>query len=293
MTPLTDREEEVRSLVAGGLGTEEVAARLSISKRTVEAHLHNVFRKLGVRRRDQLGAALDRVQGPVPSVVDLDAALELKAENERLTRQVASYDAAMRQLIERHFPLFEERVEMTVTIGGSAGEDVVAERHWSTPKPYLPCRVARPIRPRGAAIPYDDLSLTCEVVGRDVGVNVQPIPEPGDRLLVLLFFQPGLHASTEWVLHYRAPGLFDALRSTGEQTLTWSTNTLDNPSTPGIGDVTFYFDFPGDDGADVTQDRQTGDLKEDRLPGGGARYTWHNFVPGRHSWTLRMPTRRQ
>ena len=105
-----------------------------------------------------------------------------------------------------------------------------------------------------------------------------------------MFFQPGLRDSTEWALHYRAPGLFDELRATGVQSLRWSTSTLDNPSTPGIGEVTFYFDFLGiEDGATVGQERQTGDMKEDRLPG-GARYTWHNFVPGRHEWTLRMPT---
>jgi hypothetical protein len=115
------------------------------------------------------------------------------------------------------------------------------------------------------------------------------VEEPGNRLLVLVFFQPGLRESTEWVLHYRTPGLFDELRVTGEQTLRWSTSTLDNPSTPGIGEVTFYFDFLGvDDGVTIAQDRQTGDIKEDRLPG-GARYIWHNFVPGQHAWTFHMP----
>jgi DNA-binding CsgD family transcriptional regulator len=290
-TPLTDREEQVRSLVTEGLGTDEIATTLAISRRTVEAHLRNVFQKLGVTRRDQLAG------GPAhpPAVRRTPAAeprQDLEAENERLARQVASYEAAMRQLIERQFPLFEERVEITVTIGASAGEDMVVERHWTRPKPYLPYRVARPITPP-AMTParYDDLSLTCEVVGQDIGVAVQPVVEPGDRLLVLVFFQPGLHESTEWVLHYRTPGLFDALRATGGQTLSWSTNTLDNPSTPGIGEVTFFFDFLAvEDGATVGQERQTGDIKEERLPG-GVRYIWHNFVPGRHAWTFRMPTR--
>ena len=226
-----------------------------------------------------------------PAVIEVEAALNLKAENERLARQVASYDAAMRQLIERQFPLFDESVEITVTVGASAGEDLVVERHRTKPKPYLPYRVSRPITPPGTTpARYDDLALTCEVVSQDIGVALQPVLEPGNRLLILVFFQPGLRDSTEWALHYRAPGLFDELRATGAQSLRWSTSTLDNPSTPGIGEVTFYFDFLGiEDGATVGQERQTGDMKEDRLPG-GARYTWHNFVPGRHEWTLRMPT---
>lgn len=293
-TPLTDREEQVRSLVAKGLGTDEIAAELAISRRTVEAHLRNLFQKLGVTRRVQLADAPARpeVVRCAPAVIEVEAALDLKAENERLTRQLASYDAAMRQHIERHFPLFEESVEITMTVGSSAGEDLVVERHRTKPKPYLPYRVARPITPRGT-MPgrYDDLALTCEVVGQDIGVAVHSVEEPGGRLLVLVFFQPGLRESTEWVLRYRAPGLFDELRNTGVQTLRWSTSTLDNPSTPGIGEVTFYFDFLEVEDATVGQERQTGDLKEDRLPG-GARYIWHNFVPGRHEWTLRMPARR-
>lgn len=290
-TPLTDREEQVRSLVAEGLGTDEIATKLAISKRTVEAHLRNLFQKLGVSRRDQLTGAPSRSDAVRPPQAG-EVAPDLKAENQRLSRQVASYDAAMRQLIERHFPLFDESVEITVTVGASAGEDLVVEKHRTRPKPYLPCRVARPITPR-ATTRYEDLALTCEVVGQDVGVAMQPVEERSDRLLVLVFFQPGLRESTEWVLHYRAPGLFDELRATGEQTLRWSTNTLDNPSTPGIGEVTFYFDFLGvEDGVTVGQERQTGDIKEDRPPG-GARYTWHNFVPGRHEWTFRMPTRSQ
>lgn len=293
-TPLTDREEQVRFRVSRGLSTDEIASELGISKRTVEAHLRNVFQKLSVTRRNQLAGAVAR-----PEVVEraragteVGASQHLRAENERLSRQVASYKAAMRQLIERQFPLFDESVEITVTVGSSADEDLVVERHRTKPKPYLPYRVARPITPPGLTPGrYDDLALTCEVVGKDVGVAVQPVEEPGDRLLVLMFFQPGLHESTDWVLHYRTPGLFDELRTTGVQTLRWSTSTLDNPSTPDIGEVTFYFDFlDADEGATVGQERQTGDIKEDSQPGGGVRYIWHNFVPGRHAWTLRVPT---
>lgn len=46
---LTSREREVLVLVAQGLLNKEVAARLGISVRTVEAHRDNVGRKLGVR----------------------------------------------------------------------------------------------------------------------------------------------------------------------------------------------------------------------------------------------------
>jgi DNA-binding NarL/FixJ family response regulator len=46
---LTDREREVLRLVAEGLTTKEIAARLDISVRTVESHRANLMRKLDLR----------------------------------------------------------------------------------------------------------------------------------------------------------------------------------------------------------------------------------------------------
>jgi len=55
---LTATEREVAGLVAEGLTNREVAARLYVSQKTVEFHLRNVFRKLGVRSRTELALAL-------------------------------------------------------------------------------------------------------------------------------------------------------------------------------------------------------------------------------------------
>jgi len=46
---LTDREREVLRMVAQGLTTKEIAARLAISTRTVESHRANLMRKLDLR----------------------------------------------------------------------------------------------------------------------------------------------------------------------------------------------------------------------------------------------------
>lgn len=50
---LSHREIEVLKLAARGLGNKEIASRLGISVRTVQAHLYNIFGKLGVASRTQ------------------------------------------------------------------------------------------------------------------------------------------------------------------------------------------------------------------------------------------------
>jgi DNA-binding NarL/FixJ family response regulator len=50
---LSSREEEVLRLVAQGLPNKQIARRLSISERTVKAHLTNVFARLDVTDRTQ------------------------------------------------------------------------------------------------------------------------------------------------------------------------------------------------------------------------------------------------
>jgi DNA-binding NarL/FixJ family response regulator len=51
---LTPSEMKVAELVARGQTNREVAAALFLSERTVESHLSNAYRKLGVRSRTEL-----------------------------------------------------------------------------------------------------------------------------------------------------------------------------------------------------------------------------------------------
>lgn len=48
---LTDRETELLGALCAGLGNEQIARRMRISRRTVEFHLTRIFRKLGVGSR--------------------------------------------------------------------------------------------------------------------------------------------------------------------------------------------------------------------------------------------------
>jgi DNA-binding CsgD family transcriptional regulator len=48
----------VAALAAEGLTNREIAERLYVTIKTVETHLMAVYRKLGIRTRDQLAGAL-------------------------------------------------------------------------------------------------------------------------------------------------------------------------------------------------------------------------------------------
>jgi DNA-binding NarL/FixJ family response regulator len=55
---LTTSERRVADLAASGRSNQQIAAELMISTRTVESQLSAVYRKLHVRSRLQLAAAL-------------------------------------------------------------------------------------------------------------------------------------------------------------------------------------------------------------------------------------------
>jgi DNA-binding CsgD family transcriptional regulator len=56
---LTSREREVAQLAAAGLTTREISGKLFISSSTVRTHLRDIYRKLRVRNRAELGRRLE------------------------------------------------------------------------------------------------------------------------------------------------------------------------------------------------------------------------------------------
>jgi non-specific serine/threonine protein kinase len=56
--PLSSRELQIATLVAQGLSNRDIAQRLTIAKRTVDAHLGHIFGKLGISSRVQLATWL-------------------------------------------------------------------------------------------------------------------------------------------------------------------------------------------------------------------------------------------
>lgn len=55
---LTPQEFQIARLLAGGMTTREAAAAAFLSPKTIEYHLRNTYRKLGINTREELAAAL-------------------------------------------------------------------------------------------------------------------------------------------------------------------------------------------------------------------------------------------
>ena len=53
-TILTAREIEVMKQVAGGLSNQEIAEKLIVQEGTIKIHIHNIYRKLGIKNRVDL-----------------------------------------------------------------------------------------------------------------------------------------------------------------------------------------------------------------------------------------------
>jgi DNA-binding NarL/FixJ family response regulator len=61
-SPLSDREQEVLSLIATGSTNKEIAALLHLSPHTVKEHTSAIYRKLGVRNRAEATRQAQRLK---------------------------------------------------------------------------------------------------------------------------------------------------------------------------------------------------------------------------------------
>ncbi|MEV0387323.1 helix-turn-helix transcriptional regulator, partial [Nonomuraea sp. NPDC050643] len=62
---LTPQELRIAGLVADGLSSKEIAARLFLSPRTVEYHLYKIYPKLGIGTRTELARLVVLRKAPV------------------------------------------------------------------------------------------------------------------------------------------------------------------------------------------------------------------------------------
>lgn len=61
-SPLSEREQEVLTLIADGSTNKEIAARLHLSPHTIKEHTSAIYRKLGVRNRAEATRQAQRLK---------------------------------------------------------------------------------------------------------------------------------------------------------------------------------------------------------------------------------------
>jgi len=67
LVALTERQQQVATLVCGGLSDRTIAEKLGVSEGTVKAHLHAIYDKLHVQSRTEIIIALRIVQSRSPT----------------------------------------------------------------------------------------------------------------------------------------------------------------------------------------------------------------------------------
>ena len=95
VTPLSEREKEILTLVALGITNREIAQNLTISPNTVKVHLSNIFEKIGVASRTE--ATVYAIEHRIVDVPGGEPASEQKKPN--LWRQLIGVWVALVFLI--------------------------------------------------------------------------------------------------------------------------------------------------------------------------------------------------
>jgi DNA-binding CsgD family transcriptional regulator len=101
---LTAAERRVAELAAGGLTNQQVAAAAFLSRKTVEANLTRIYRKLGIRYRAELGVRL----------VERDGVPGGQTRDRRTPQRVWSFLDVTHTWILRMYPYFSFFGELPV-----------------------------------------------------------------------------------------------------------------------------------------------------------------------------------
>jgi hypothetical protein len=115
----------------------------------------------------------------------------------------------------------------------------------------------RPIVPRGSLARLADIGLQADI---DDGAILPPLArsEEASRLRVWLRFVPGLTRATGWRVSYRPAGLWDPLRRTGVDDLSWDDsmqNSIDGVS--ALIELKILFVFPPGRAQCTVKERQS------------------------------------
>lgn len=191
---------------------------------------------------------------------------------------------------------YTDDVELTYLIGTGADGDRVVEHRRTRPDdgtslPFLQGRLTTPTQLGAEAVALADTEIVARSDDDRTTVRTIALTEQPGLLRCMFVFVPSIAGGpTDWFARYRMPGLWDTLRGTGHDRLTWTpTQRVADPARSTVARLTVNFDFPPEAGDDVfVRDGDNRELKRLSGPDGSLRYQWtcEDPPPELHTWEL-------
>jgi hypothetical protein len=190
---------------------------------------------------------------------------------------------------------YTDDLELTYLVGADAGGDRVIEHRRTTPDagaalPCLESRLTTPTQLAAEAVSLAEIEMVTRSEDDRIAIRQIALTEKPYLLRCLFVFRPSITEPTSWYARYRMQGMWDVLRATGHDTLTWTpAPRVADGSRSTLSRLVVNFDFPPEAGDDVlVRDRDNRELKRLTGPDGCLRYRWEADLPRpeRHQWDL-------
>jgi hypothetical protein len=190
---------------------------------------------------------------------------------------------------------YTDDLELTYLVGADAGGDRVIEHRRTTPDagaalPCLESRLTTPTQLDAEAISLAEIDMVTRSEDDRIAIRQIALTEKPYLLRCLFVFRPSITEPTSWYARYRMQGMWDVLRATGHDTLTWTpAPRVADGSRSTLSRLVVNFDFPPEAGDDVfVRDRDNRELKRLTGPDGCLRYRWEADLPRpeRYQWDL-------
>jgi hypothetical protein len=142
---------------------------------------------------------------------------------------------------------FSEKIGLVVRIGESGNGDTVRHEVETTPMKPLRYRTFYPIIPDSRKAPsFEDMRFSGEMISPG-SASIEILPIRRDRWIrVVALLRPAVKKSCRWVISYHSPGLWDPLRESGRDSLTWRMRRHPGATDESVAEVTISFVPPAD-----------------------------------------------
>ena len=186
------------------------------------------------RHQEELSAAREEVARATESAAR--AAAEA-AGSQALRGRHAAVLTALHEMWLGYPAPYTDDVELTYLIGASADGDRVIEHRHTTPAPgaslpFLQGRLTSPTQLDAETVTLAEIDMVTRSEDDRTAIRQIALTEKPGLLRCMFVFTPSITEPTGWYARYRMRGMWDTLRGTGHDRLTW-TPSPGSPTRPG------------------------------------------------------------